>query len=259
MSRWKIGFILWFVAAACFADATRDLHLAARSGDLASVKRLIEGGLPADSPGRFGITALSLAAQNGATDVVQYLLEKGADPDARETFFGMSVLEAALWKGAPDYEVAIILLSSGAIDRASALDAAFRSGHVELARAASQSGPVTESEAAELRGRFNGLSDELAAILAEVKTRPDPPPPTYSSEELRRFAGEFEGEESSAKLEFNEGGLKLTQPVRQRTICTMRDLSRRDRFPIEAGHVADALECRYRRSPGPRSPANSPG
>ena len=209
MSRWKIGLILWFVAAACFADATHDLHLAARSGDLEGVKRLVEGGLPVDSPGRFGITALSLAAQGGASDVVAYLLEKGADPDARETFFGMSVLKAALWRGAPDYEVAMILLRAGASARARALETAFRSGHVELARTATQAGPVTESEAADMRGRFNGLSDELAAILADVKTRPDPPPPMYSAEDLRRFAGEFEGGESSAQLAVGEGGLML--------------------------------------------------
>ena len=210
MSRRKVGLALWFVAAACLADNTRDLHLAARSGDLEGVKRLVESGLSVDSPGRFGITALSLAAQGGASDVVVYLLEKGADPDARETFFGMSVLEAALWKGAPDYEVAMILMRAGASDRASALDTAFGSGHVELARAAVRSGPVTESEAAEMRDRFNGLSDELAEILAEVKTRPDPPPPTYSAEDLRGFTGEFEGGESSAKLVIHAGRLTLT-------------------------------------------------
>ncbi len=210
MSRWRVGFVLWFVATACFADSTRDLHLAARSGDLEAVKRLVEAGLPADSPGRFGITALSLAAQGGATDVVAYLLEKGANPDARETFFGMGVLEAALWKGAPDYEAAMVLLRAGAIDRASALETAFRSGHVELARAAAASGPVTETEASGLRDRFNGLSDELAAILAAVKTRPDPPPPTYTVEDLRDFVGEFEGSESRAVLDIVEDRLVLT-------------------------------------------------
>ena len=210
MSRWRVGLVLWFVVAVCFADTTRDLHLAARSGDLESVKRLVEGGLPVDSPGHFGITALSLAAQNGRTEVVRFLLDKGADPDARENFFGMSVLDAALWKGAPDYEVAMILLRAGASDRASALEKAFRSGHVALARTAAQSGPTTESEAAELRDRFNGLSDELVAILATVKTEPDPPPPTYSAADLRGFAGEFAGTESSAKLDVREGRLMLS-------------------------------------------------
>jgi len=210
VSRARIGLACWFVAAACFADTTRDLHLAARSGDLESVRQLVEAGLPADSPGRFGITALSLAAQAGAGDVVTYLLKKGADPDARETFFGMSVLEGALWKGAPDYETARILLAAGARDRAAALDTAFRSGHLELARAAASSGPVTESEAREMRERFNGLSDELATILAEIKTRPDPPAPTYTAEDLKRFAGRFEGPDRSVGLDVSEGTLRLT-------------------------------------------------
>ncbi len=210
MSRWKIGLVVWLAAAACLADETRELHLAARNGDLETVKRLVESGLPADSPGRFGITALNLAAQGGNTEVVAYLLEKGADPDARESFFGVGVLGGALRKGAPDYEVAILLLHAGAGDRAGALDTAFRSGHVALARAAMEAGPVTESEAADLRARFTGLDDELAAILAAVETRPDPPPPVYTVEQLRRFSGEFEGGDASARLDVVDDRLMLT-------------------------------------------------
>ena len=82
MSRWKIGLICWFVTAACFADATRDLHLAARSGDLDGVKQVIEAGLPADSPGRFGITALSLAAQADSETQSKAPPDKSDDPAA---------------------------------------------------------------------------------------------------------------------------------------------------------------------------------
>ncbi len=210
MGRWKIGIALLFAASLCLADDIRELHLAARNGDLETVKRLVEGGLPVDSPGRFGITALNLAAQGGSKEVVAYLVEKGADLDAQETFFGVSVLGGALWKGAPDYEVAVFLLQAGASDRAGALDTAFRSGHVALARAAVDSGPVTESEAAELRARFTGLSEELKAILDEIETRPDPPPPVYATKDLLGFTGEFEGGDSSARLDVVDDRLVLT-------------------------------------------------
>ena len=116
-----------------------------------------------------------LAAQQGEVEVVHYLLEKGADPSSRETFFGMSVLDVALWKGAPDYEVAKALLAAGATDRAEALALGLQNDDVALARAAAASGPVLESEAADLRARFGELQGELKEILAAVETEPDPP------------------------------------------------------------------------------------
>ena len=209
MVRRVIALSVLVMALPALADASRELHLAARSGNLVEVKRLVEGGLPVDTRGHFGITALILAAQNGEAEVVRYLLDKGADPDATETFFGMTPLGAALWKGAPDYEVAKILLAGDASDRAAALDTAFRAGNVELARAAAESGPLRESEAAELRARFNALSDELQSVLDVVETEPDPPPPAYSKQELEGFAGVFEGGEAAARVETTDDGLVL--------------------------------------------------
>lgn len=192
------------------ADPARELHLAARSGDLEAVRALLEGGVAADTPGRFEITALILAAQHGHADVVGYLLEKGADPDATETFFGSSALGMALWKGEPDYAAAKLLLAAGASDRAEALDTAFRGNLLELARSAAASGPVLESEAADLRARFTAISDEMKTILASLHTEPDPPPPAYSSDELKRFAGTFEGGQASASIEPSDDGLVLS-------------------------------------------------
>jgi len=191
MSKWRIVLAVCCLTGVCFAGSARDLQLAARSGDLKEVRRLVASGVPVDSADVYGPTALSLAAGQGRLEVVRYLLEKGADPDARETFFGMSVLDVALWKGEPDFTVAKMLLEAGAKNRASALSQAFESGNVDLARAAAKSGPVLESEAQELRARFDELSDELKEILAGVETESDPPPPSYSAEQLAGFAGEY--------------------------------------------------------------------
>ena len=225
------------VASLCLADAAHDLHLAARSGDLEGVRQLIESGIPIDVTGKFGVTALQLAAKSNQVEVTRYLLEQGADPSSRETFFGASPLGNALWMGGPDYEIAMILLEAGASDRAAALFHALEIGHIDLAAAAAKSGPVTESEAEDLRSTTADLtekSDEtatsstranakaenesaltpavkakLAEIIASLRVVPDPPPPVYSVEQLAAFAGYFEGRDSSAHLSVSEGQLTL--------------------------------------------------
>ncbi len=194
------------------ADDSRDLKLAARSGDLAAVKRLVEAGTPVDQPDDWGTTALYLASRHGRVDVVKYLLAKGASPSARETFFGSTTLDVSLWDGEPDFTVAKMLLAAGAKDRSTALAVAIRSGNVELARAAAASGPVSESEAVELRqnlaaeptGEAGGLPPETVAslteILASTKTVEDPPPPMYSAKELAGFAGVYESGDATATI-----------------------------------------------------------
>lgn len=210
MFRWKVGFVLFFFAATAVADSSRDLRLAARSGDLKEVRRLVESGVTVSAGDDWGTTALFLAAGQGKVDIVRYLLSKGADPSARETFFGMSVLDVALWKGPPEYSVVRLLLAAGATDRASALGQALETDDEDLARAAVDSGPILESEATDLRTRFADLEGDAAKILARVKTTPDPPPPAYSAEDLAAFIGRFEAGDSGPAADLAVRNHRLT-------------------------------------------------
>ena len=227
-SKLSIRFVLTAALVAAtpgFADSARDLHLAARAGDLAEVRRLVEEAkIPLDAAGTYGTTALSLAVEQSHIEVVRYLLGKGADPNSRETFFGMGVLDAALWKGEPDYVAAYLLLEAGAEDRATPLAVGLERGDTKLARAAVAAGPVTESEADQLRKRFDKLEGELAEILASVKTRPDPPPPSYSAQELADFAGSYEGrDDASAEISVEEGKLVLAIGEKQSALAATGD------------------------------------
>jgi outer membrane protein assembly factor BamB len=191
-------------------DSAKKLRLAARQGDLDEVKRLVAAGVPVDEGDHYGTTALLLAAGQGKTEVVRFLLDHGANPSAREGFFNTSVLESALSHEPPFVEVAKMVLAAGAEDRATAIAMGLESGNTEIAQAAIESGPVLESEAADLRQQLGG-KEGAAAILEKLKTKPDPPPPAYTSEQLKPFSGRFENSDGTvAEVATAEKGLVVT-------------------------------------------------
>jgi outer membrane protein assembly factor BamB len=182
------------------------LFAAARAGDLAEARRLVESGIEVDAGNRYDETALSMAAGNDHSELVRYLLEQGADPDHRENFFQTAPLDRALSAG--HFEVATLLLAGGADDREDALELALERGLPDLARAAVESGPIHESRLAEFRNTED-LDTILSEILGVATTRPDPEPPDYSAEQLERFVGKFEGWSSDLELELTTDGERL--------------------------------------------------
>jgi outer membrane protein assembly factor BamB len=193
------GAIPLVPAAPAAARETPDLVAAAIAGDTAAVRRLLDGGTPVDTADRWGSTALAFAAGEGRVEVVRLLLERGADPSERETFFDQSPLARALGGGpfteglSPErLEIAFLLLKYGADDRELALETAIARGNFELARAAIESGPIYESSLAELRVRAAKRGDAFGNLIAGARTRPAPPPPRLTADELARFAGRFE-------------------------------------------------------------------
>jgi len=63
------------------------LMFAARNGDAASARMLIEAGANPNDSDAWGVSATTLAAHSDFTDVVELLLDKGADPNAAKAGF----------------------------------------------------------------------------------------------------------------------------------------------------------------------------
>jgi len=63
------------------------LLFAARVGDLESTKLLVAAGANVDDADAWGVSAVTLAAHSGFDEVVEFLLEKGADPNAMKAGF----------------------------------------------------------------------------------------------------------------------------------------------------------------------------
>ena len=86
-------------------------HDAARKGDVSKVVDMVEAGMPVDIADTNGKTALMWAASHNFTDIVRFLLIKGADVDKRNPV-GDTALHDASYKNHTD--VIRILLQHGA-------------------------------------------------------------------------------------------------------------------------------------------------
>lgn len=86
------------------------LLFAARVGDLTSATLLVAAGADVNDADAWGVSATTLAAHAGYTDVVAFLLEKGANPNAAEA--GFAALHAAVMHR--DEQMVSALLAHGA-------------------------------------------------------------------------------------------------------------------------------------------------
>jgi ankyrin repeat protein len=75
-------------------------------------RRLLDAGADAEAPDRTGESPLLLAARAGEPDIVEALLENGAEVDARDPHFGQTALMVAVREGR--LEVAQRLIEAGA-------------------------------------------------------------------------------------------------------------------------------------------------
>jgi uncharacterized protein len=72
------------------------LMFAARAGDLSSAKLLLASGANVNDKDAWGVSATVMAAHSGYTDLVEFLLEKGADPNQASS--GFSALHIAIMR-----------------------------------------------------------------------------------------------------------------------------------------------------------------
>ena len=156
-----------------------DFFRAAKDGNLKVVKAAIEQGIPVDAKARYDATALSFACDRGHTEVVKYLIEKGADVNAKDTFYSSTPMDWAVFGG---HTKVIEALVGKANKRGvnQALSVAIRSKNKELAEVIYKSGKLSKSEierskkrmSADPKGDFTKQFKELGNIKWSETPKP---------------------------------------------------------------------------------------
>lgn len=153
------------------------LQEAARKGDAAAARKLIDEGVDVNTKFRYNATAIFYAADHGHVEVVKVLLEKGADLTVKDTFYGFTPLMLATspaQKKKPEHsEIARLLIAKGAPGKELALPSAIASGDAGLAKAILDSGGVPAgnlSDALEMAKAQNKA--EMVALLEGAGAKP---------------------------------------------------------------------------------------
>jgi ankyrin repeat protein len=183
---------------------------AARKGDVATVKSLVEGGVPVDCKNRYGITPLYYAAWGGSEEVARYLIGRGADVNVRDTFYKMNALVTAISK--KNEGVARALVEAGAVGAESVLGMAAANGQAALVATILEK---TKPNEAQLRNAVQTAQDKGDAAMVAMLRKAGAPEPRVlgvkiAEDKLARLAGVFAGQGvGEATVEITAGKLML--------------------------------------------------
>ena len=192
MRKALLVFTLLVPIAASAQDLNEEFFAAARRGDAAAVKALLDKGVDVNAKTRYGATALSYACDKGHVEVVKLLIERGADLNSRDTFYGEVPLGWALYRG--HAQVVKLLIDKGAAGIERALASGVQTGNVEIVRAVVEKGGLKQETLndALMRASSGGdkeiveLLKKAGALAAEVSVEP---------EILKSYAGLYKNEQ----------------------------------------------------------------
>jgi hypothetical protein len=153
------------------AELDEALLTAARKGNLAEVKALLGKGANLEAKTRHGITPLFYAASHGNVDVLNYLIEKGADINVRDSFYKASALAFTVQNDHMD--AALILVQKGCKDTESALPDAAEKGDVPLVKAILARGEIKpDTMTRALSQAEEGKKTEVVELLKQAGAKP---------------------------------------------------------------------------------------
>ena len=123
--RFALSFILLLAATLQAQPLAADALLdAARTGDRAKVVALLDSGVSANTTNKYGVSALGFAAERGHFDIVRLLVERGADVNVVDSFYGSRPVDFALRGG--HLNIAVYLLEHKSPGAIGVLNAAIR-------------------------------------------------------------------------------------------------------------------------------------
>lgn len=203
-------------AAARAQDAKQQLndqlYEAARKGDAAEVKALLDKGADVNAKFRYGATAIFKAADSGHVEVVKLLIERGADVTVRDTFYQATAMTWALGKGHIEVVRALLEKSSGEVDEV--LMTGAREGKAALVQVAlDKGGAKPETLTAALAAATTAGKAEIVEALKKAGAKPAP---EVDAATLQTYVGKYKSEQGSeVSLTVKDGKLFVTPPGQQ--------------------------------------------
>jgi Ankyrin repeat len=200
---------IWLALAAPLAAATPDDLLdAVRKGDLAGVRAALDGGVAVDTPFRYDRTALSFAAGRDNAEIVKLLLDRGADPNKKDSFYGATPLSWAFNQG--NAATARLLIDKGAAATPDLLEDAVDKGSPELVGLVLEKVKLAaEDLSGALASATEAKNDALVEQLRKAGAQPMKPADfPVDAAALARFAGSYVSENGNElRLEVRESKL----------------------------------------------------
>jgi len=170
------------------ADPGEDLQIAARRGQAAEVKKLLDAGAPLEAKNQYGATPLYMAVFNGHTEVALLLLDKGANPNVTDTFYKSSILDGALQKQRA--EIVRALVAKGVPVSSRQLNMVAGGGDAPTLQATLTAAFKPEDLTSALKAAISTKKDAAAAILRKAGA-PEPKLVEVSAETLAGYAGDY--------------------------------------------------------------------
>ncbi len=178
-------------------DKAGALAEAARKGDAAIVKQLLDDGVDVNTKYRYGATALSYACDRGHFDVVKLLVDRGADVNVKDTFYNATPLtwavSPAMGRKPQHPEVVRLLLQHGAQGRDQALMGAVAASDEAMTKVVLDVGGLSAGTLSDaLESATRRKHPEIVALLETAGAKPrvefkiDPT-------QLTRYAGTYHG------------------------------------------------------------------
>ena len=194
---------------------------AARKGDVEQVKAALAAGIDVDSKTEYGATALFFACDRGYETIVDVLLESGADPNAKDTFYKATPLTWAQQKG--HYKIVGKLLAKGGEGADKQLMSAVASANVEFTQIVLDSGAVSDQAMQRAKQVADTKDNEaLSALFASLELPDSEPAFAPTAEDLKRYLGKYkqggntvsiEQQDDQIKIRFGEAQFFDLQPV----------------------------------------------
>jgi hypothetical protein len=216
-------------APSAASDRADALSEAARRGDAAKVKELLDGGVDVNTKFRYDRMALSFAADRGHAEVVKLLIERGADLNAKDTFYNATALtwavNPAMGRTPQHADVVKLLLQHGAPGMDQALLGAL--GDAATVKAILEVGglsPSTLSDALEAATRRK--NQEMVTLLEQAGAKPRPEL-KMDAAQLARYVGTYQGTGNAAQAAWTitviDGRLSVSPGGSARLTLVARD------------------------------------